>query len=40
MITKKYGEAGIKAELVLNAWHRYCMTSRTFRILRFFGLRR
>jgi|TARA_R110000744_G_scaffold87443_5_gene170699 hypothetical protein len=40
MITKKTGEAGIKAELILNAWHNYCMQSRVYRILRFFGLRR
>ena len=40
MITKKTGEAGIKAELILNAWHNYCMQSKVYRILRFFGLRR
>ena len=40
MITKKTGEAGIKAELILNAWHNYCMQSRVYRILRFFGLRK
>ena len=33
------GEGAIKAERVLNAWHRYCMQSRLFRLLRFFGLR-
>ena len=33
------GEAQIKAQMVLNAWHNYCMQSRVFRILRFFGLR-
>ena len=30
----------VKAELILNSWHQYCMESRIFRILRFFGLRK
>jgi len=34
------GESQIKAHVVLSAWHNYCMTSKIFRILRFFGLRK
>jgi hypothetical protein len=34
------GERVIKAQIFLDAWHSYCMESRIFRILRFFGLRR
>ena len=33
------GEGAIKAERILNAWHQYCMESRLFRLLRFFGIR-
>jgi len=33
------GEGTIKAHIFLDAWHNYCMESRIFRILRFFGLR-
>jgi len=33
------GEGTIKAHIFLDAWHSYCMESRIFRILRFFGLR-
>ena len=40
MIIKTNGESGIKAEVVLNAWHNYCMTSRIFRILVMFRLRK
>ena len=35
----KKGEAQIKAEAITNAWLNYCMQSRIFRILRYFGLR-
>ena len=33
------GEPAIKTHIILSAWHNYCMTSRIFRILRFFGFR-
>jgi len=37
---KVKGEGGIKAQIILDAWHNYCMESRLFRLLRFFGLRK
>ncbi len=33
------GKGAIKVYIFLDAWHNYCMESRIFRILRFFGLR-
>ena len=36
---KKNGEGLIRGEIILNAWHNYCMESKLFRIMRMLKLR-
>jgi len=33
------GEGLIRGEIILNAWHNYCMESKLFRIMRMLKLR-
>ena len=36
---KVNGEGLIRGEIILNAWHNYCMESKLFRIMRMLKLR-
>ena len=38
-IKETKGNGQIKAEVCISAWLNYCMESRVFRILSYFGLR-
>ena len=38
-IKETKGNGQIKGEVTVNAWLNYCMESRIFRILRYFGLK-
>ena len=38
-IKETKGNGQIKGEACISAWLKYCMESRLFRILRYFGLR-
>ena len=38
-VDKKNGEGLIRGEIILNAWHNYCMESKLFRIMRMLKLR-
>ena len=38
-LSRPNGENIIKTDVILGAWHSYCMESRLFRIMRQLGLR-